>query len=149
MTISLEFQKRIQLPRELTDESVKEVLDGIPKSPGIYIFGRMFGKNFRALYVGQAKNLRGRIKQQMNNLSLMSYIKDARNGHRVIWIGLLNAHGNSDQNKRLKIAERALLRHYVSVGDDLHNKNGVKVKRHEIRLSGKHPKRISKLFVEP
>jgi hypothetical protein len=148
MTISLDFQKPLRLPRELTDESIETILENIPQSPGIYIFGRMFGTNFHALYVGQANNLRGRIKQQLNNRSLMSYINGARNGRRVILIGLLGGHGNINQEKHLDVAERALLRHYVSVGDDLHNKNGIKVKRHEIRLSGKHPKGVSHLFVE-
>jgi excinuclease UvrABC nuclease subunit len=35
-------------------------LDKLPKAPGIYVFGRRWGKNAEALYVGKANKVQGR-----------------------------------------------------------------------------------------
>src|ERR1700730_11578689 len=50
-------------------------LDALPGEPGIYIMGRGWGKSFEALYVGKARNIRQRVKGQLNNLRLMKQLQ--------------------------------------------------------------------------
>jgi GIY-YIG catalytic domain len=53
----------------------------IPKKAGVYIFCRKFGRNYEPLYVGQADNLRMRIKQHLkSNVALMRALRDAKSG---------------------------------------------------------------------
>ena len=42
----------------------------------------------------------------------------------------------------LPLIERALIRYFLSEGDDLVNKQGTRLRRHELSSSGKHPKRF-------
>jgi hypothetical protein len=48
------------------------------------------------------------------------------------------------------LIERALIRYFLSEGHDLVNKQGVRIRRHEITSAGKHPKRYfaSPIFLE-
>ena len=59
----------------------------LPKAPGIYVFGRRFGRNFEALYVGKAGRIPGRVRVQLNNLPLMMHLKKAKIGKRVVFPG--------------------------------------------------------------
>jgi hypothetical protein len=52
----------------------------IPALPGVYVFGHRWGDSFEALYVGQAKNVRSRVKGQLNNLKLMTHLREAKGG---------------------------------------------------------------------
>jgi hypothetical protein len=59
----------------------------LPNKAGVYVFGRKFGSQFEALYVGKAGNLQGRTKGQLNNLKLMQHVKHAKNGKRLLLVG--------------------------------------------------------------
>ena len=66
-------------PISLDDGSDQNLLytcdpDGIPAVAGLYVFGRRFGENFEALYVGKAELLQGRIQGQFKE----SAFDDAR-----------------------------------------------------------------------
>ncbi|MFN3566816.1 MAG: GIY-YIG nuclease family protein, partial [Burkholderiaceae bacterium] len=52
--------------------------------------------------------------------------------------------------KSLVLIERALIRYFLSEGHDLVNKQGTRLRRHEIVSSGKHPKRFipSPMYLE-
>lgn len=115
-------------------------LDLVPTSPGIYIFGRRWGANFEALYVGQAERLRGRIRSHLNNARLLRHLGQARNGRRVVLAGVLIGKPGQTTSKCLNIAERALIRHFLSVGHDLINKQGTRLHRDRITSLGRHTK---------
>ena len=73
MKIHLEWGK----PHVLRDAAAKNMiydleLGRLPVAAGVYVLGRRWGKQFEALYVGKANNLRGRVKGQLNNLRLSS-----------------------------------------------------------------------------
>jgi excinuclease UvrABC nuclease subunit len=53
-------------------------LDNLTAEAGIYVFGRKWGGDFEALYVGKASNSRRRLKGQLNNLRLMQHIREAK-----------------------------------------------------------------------
>lgn len=125
-------------------------LDKIPKASGIYIFARYYGRKYYALYVGQSKNLRSRVKGHLNNLKLMKHIEKAKTGKRVIITGTVVTKGGQNLKKALNILERAFIRHFLAEGHDLVNHQGVKIPSHQIRSSG-HVKKsfiLSSIYLE-
>jgi hypothetical protein len=56
----------------------------LPRTSGIYVFGRRYGTKIEALYVGKADSLQGRVRGQFKNLPLMLHLQNAKNGKRII-----------------------------------------------------------------
>jgi hypothetical protein len=119
------------------DLDLAKVLSGA----GVYVFGRRFGSQFEALYVGKAEKLRGRVKGQLNNLRLMQHLHNAKAGKRILLSGVLITKRGQRLSKSLALAERSLIRYFLSEGHDLVNKQGTRLRRHELESTGKHPKR--------
>jgi len=121
-------------------------LNKLPHAAGIYILGRRWGRGakalFEALYVGKATSVRGRVKSQLNNLRLMQHLKNAKAGKRILLVGRILLKPGQRVEKSLLLAERALIRYFLSEGHDLVNMQGTRLRRHEIVSSGKHPKRF-------
>jgi hypothetical protein len=107
-----------------------------------YVFGRRYGRNFEALYVGKATELHGRIKGQLKNLPLMLHLKKATSGKRVVLTGRFVARPGQQPAKCLSLIERSLIRYFLSEGHDLVNKQGTRLRRHEINSRGNQPKRF-------
>jgi hypothetical protein len=114
----------------------------LPAAAGVYVFGRQWGNQFEALYVGKAGNMRSRVKTHFNNLRLMQHLRNAKTGRRVVLAGRLLARPGQRTAKCIGLAERALIRYFLSEGHDLVNKQGTRLRRHEFRSSGRHPKRF-------
>ena len=110
--------------------------------PGVYIFGRIFGSQFEALYVGKANKIRGRMRTQLNNLRLMQHVLNAKSGKRVVLAGALKTRRGQQLQKTLALAEKALIRYFLSEARDLVNVSGVRISRHELVSSGTYPKRF-------
>jgi hypothetical protein len=114
----------------------------LPRAAGIYIFGRRYAKTFEALYVGKANNIRSRVKGQLGNLRLMLHVKNAEAGKRIVLAGLFICKPGQRTAKGLVLTERAMIRYFLSEGHDLVNRQGTRLRRHEIMSDGKHPKRF-------
>ena len=72
MKLNLEWGRPIPLKdgsRQNLTYSVDQ--NKLPKATGVYVFGRRYGGNIEALYVGKANEMRGRIRGQLKNLPLM------------------------------------------------------------------------------
>jgi len=142
MKIHLEWGKPFALRDAAAVNMIYDIdLSRIPKRSGVYAFGRTWGGEFEALYVGQATELRGRIKSQLNNLRLMQHLRNAKNGRRVVLAGELRTKPGQNLKSCLDLAERALIRHFLSEAHDLVNKQGTRLSRHEINSSGRYPKK--------
>jgi hypothetical protein len=130
--------------RDGTKQNLIYTLDlkKLPQVPGLYILGRRWGKEFEALYVGKAVGIRGRVKNQLNNLRLMQHLRNARGGSRVVIPGKILTKPGQQLEKTLVTTERALIRHFLSTGDDLVNKQGTRLRHQEVHSSGKRPKRF-------
>lgn len=151
MKLSLEWSRPMEL-RDGTAENLIYTLDHerLPAEPGIYVFGREWGtKKFEALYVGRSSNIRSRVKGQLNNLKLMRHLKSAKTGTRVIVPAKVRTKPGQRLNKVLALVERAIIRHFLLEGHDLVNKQGSRIRRHEI-TSHKRPKWFipSSMYVE-
>lgn len=120
----------------------------LPETAGVYVFGRRYGKQFEALYVGKAGELRWRTKGQLNNLRLMQHIKNAKNGKRVLLAGRFIPKRGQQESKCLGILERALIRYFLSEGHDLVNKQGTRLRRHEISSVGSKRDVPALMFVD-
>jgi hypothetical protein len=143
MKLHLEWSRPIQL-RDASKINMIYGLDlaKITASSGVYVFGRRWGSQFEALYVGKAANIRGRVKGHLNNLRLMQHLRGARTGKRILIAGRLVTRPGQRLPKSIALAERTLIRYFLSEGHDLVNKQGTRLRRHELHSSGAHPKRF-------
>ena len=120
----------------------------LPLSAGVYIFGRRFGKSFEALYVGKATIVRWRVRGQFKNLPLMLHLKNAKMGKKLLLTGRLISKGGQNKQKCLTLLERGLIRYFLSEGHDLVNKQGTRLRRHEITSVGAGRIVPSPMFVD-
>lgn len=143
MELRIAWDRPLQL-KDATKQNMIYALDvnKVTNQAGIYIFGRRWGNQFEALYVGKGDNVRSRVKGQFNNLRLMQHIRNARGGKRILLTGELNTKRGQRLAKCLRLSELAMIRHFLSEGHDLVNKQGVRIRRHNVLSSGKHPKRF-------
>ncbi len=143
MRLHIEWERPILLRDARDDNMIYGLaLDKVPDEAGIYIFGRRWGSQFEALYVGKANSIRGRVKGHLNNLRLMQHLRNAKTGKRILLAGRVVTRRGQNLNKCLVLAERAFIRYFLSEGHDLVNKQGTRLRRHEVESSGRHPKRF-------
>lgn len=69
----------------------------------------------------------------------MMHLKNAKDGQRVVRIGVFESRSGQKVKKCLPLIERALIRYFLSEGHDLVNKAGARLGRHELASDGKHP----------
>jgi len=143
MKLHVEWGRPIRLRDARRDNMIYGLdLDKVSTGAGVYIFGRRFGSQFEALYVGKAGNIRSRVKGQLNNLRLMQHLHNAKAGERIVLAGRLETKPGQRLRKCLVLAERALIRYFLTEGHDLVNKQGTRLRRHELESVGRHPKRF-------
>ena len=143
MNLHVEWGRPIQLKDASKDNMIYSVdLGRIAKGAGVYIFGRKWGSQFEALYVGKAGDVRGRINGHFNNLRLMQHLHNAKTGKRVVLAGRIFPKPGQRLAKSMALAERALIRYFLSEGHDLVNRQGTRLRRHQLESSGTHPKRF-------
>jgi len=147
MKLYLEWSKPLRLKDASADKLIfKADTEELPAAAGLYVFGRRWGQQFEALYVGKAANIRSRVKSHFNNLRLMNHIKDAKNGQRIIYAATLVTKPGQKVDRCLDILERGFIRHFLSEGHDLVNKQGTVIRRHELTSAGNFPKNVSSLL---
>ena len=80
----------------------------------------------------------------------MQHLRNAKNGKRIMLAGRLLTKPGQRLPKCLVLAERALIRYFLSEGHDLVKKQGTRLRRHEVTSSGQHPKRFfpATMYVE-
>ena len=146
MKLHLDWARLIPLKDGSREQLIYAVdLSKLPKVGGIYVFGRQRKdqtRNLEALYVGKANNIRSRIRGQLKNLPLMLHLKNARQGQRLVLIARFVGQPGQRAGKSLAVIERALIRYFLSEGHDLVNKQGTRLRRHEITSDGKFPRRF-------
>src|SRR5438067_11647462 len=129
MKLHVDWERPILL-RDATKDNMIYGLDlnRVTTGAGVYIFGRRWGGQFEALYVGKAGNsIRGRVRGHLSNLRLMQHLRNAKTGQRVVLAGRLVARRGQRLSKGLGLAERALIRYFLSEGHDLVNKQGTRI----------------------
>lgn len=137
MKLRIEWARAIPL-KDASRQNLIYSLDltKLPVSAGVYVFGRQFGRNFEALYVGKANALRRRVRGQFKNLPVMLHLKNAKIGKKLLLTGRYISKGGQNREKCLTLLERALIRYFLSEGHDLVNRQGTRLRRHEITSAG-------------
>jgi hypothetical protein len=111
--------------------------DYIPDAPGVYVFARAHGDSVSPLYIGRATSLSTRIEQQLyNNVRLMTGLKNAAAGYRVLSIGKLLTQRGQRLQTVLQLVESALIRSALVEGFELLNVQGTRTSVHTITSSG-------------
>lgn len=143
MKLSVEWGRPLALKDGSSQNLIYVVdLNKIPETPGAYVFGRRWGNNIEALYVGKATNIRHRVRSQFNNLRLMQHLKHARIGGRVLLVGEAITRPGQKTEKVVTLLECVLVRHFLAEGHDLVNKLGVRIRRHEVESTGHQPRKF-------
>lgn len=144
MKMAIEWMKPVVLKDARSENLIYRAdIERLPLYPGIYIFGRRWGRGqFEALYVGKANQIRGRVRGHFNNLRLMQHLRNAKGGKRLILAGKVVTRPGQRIEKCLTLIERGFIRHFLSEGHDLVNKMGTRLRRHEVHSLGSHPKRF-------
>jgi hypothetical protein len=123
-------------------------LKRIPDKAGVYVFARRFGQLIAPLYIGQSSSLKKRIDFQFGNARLMMGIKHADAGHRILLFARLRLHPGQQEQKVLDIVESALIKHALTEGHELLNKQFTKTKVHTVRSKGNiSAKQIAPLYM--
>jgi hypothetical protein len=142
MKLQLEWGRPILLRDAGREENLLYTFDysKLPEVAGVYVLGRRYSRKFEALYVGKAGAIRGRARGQLKNLPLMLHLKKAKSGQRIILAARFICKPGQQEEKCLALLERALIRYFLSEGHDLVNKQGARLRRHEI--TSKKPRRL-------
>jgi len=111
-------------------------LDRIPEAAGAYIFARRHGRNVVPLYVGETANLRKRLEQHLNDVSVMKGIENAPSGKRLFLFCQVRTKRGQNIKKVLDILQRALIEHALSAGHQLLNIQLTKTKVNTITFKG-------------
>jgi len=142
MQIKLEWLEPIVLEEGTKEDLFIYTCDEklLPEEPGIYVFTRRFGKTFTPLYIGQATNLRSRIKGEFKSrIPLMKGIKKAQAGTRMLMVAKLKpAKWRRDLKEPLRIAEQVCIDYALSNGCNLLNVKGTKTPVHNIESAPPH-----------
>lgn len=142
MKLHVEWSRPIPLRASRESVGYEVDFEKVPRSAGVYIFGRQWGTGFEALYVGKSLNVRARIRSHLNSLSLMQHVRTAKTGKRILLVGEYVTKPGQRIETCIGLAERALIRHFLAEGHDLVNKQGTRIRRHELESTGRHPKKF-------
>ena len=134
MKLELQWSRPMLLRNARREDNLIYTFDHtkLPQAAGVYVLGRRYGKDFEALYVGKANHISWRMRGQLKNLPLMLHLKNAKSGKRVVFAGRFHPKPGQQEEKCLALLERALIRYFLSEGHDLVNKQGSRLRRHEI-----------------
>lgn len=111
-------------------------IEDVPDSPGVYVFGREYGKSICPLYIGRGLRLRKRLEQQLQSVKLMMGIKNAEKGKRFLLYCTVKLKRGQKPMPVLQTLESALISHALAEGHDLFNEQGTKFKQHTIEFTG-------------
>ena len=116
---------------------IAEGLDRWQDVPGVYMFARVFDGNVHPLYIGKAESIGGRAWQHFkNNTRLMTSIKKAARGERVLVPGQFTPKPGQSTKTCIGLIERALIDHALAEGYELLNVHGTRTATHSVQFSG-------------
>lgn len=131
MSIHATWQKSINLVKVKKGNFIFEInIEKFPKIAGCYVIYNQYGNASRKiLYIGQAINLKSRIKYQLNNLELMTGINKSMKGSKKILFCTVQFKGKQSKNKKkvLNVLEKNLIKMAILDDHPLLNKQGKKI----------------------
>ena len=138
MKIKLTWHEAIELG---TSSSLRENINNfdfsnIPEISGVYVFYREYGNSQKALYVGQSRNIRKRIKDHFNSRKLVEGLENTPQGMKKLIFAEISTRG--DLKLAMNQAEKALIQHYIENDHPLLNQKLMSDKFDEVVSDGEH-----------
>jgi len=146
--IKVKWKKPILLEKHPTKHIPFWIQDWnrIPAAPGIYIFSKRFGDKITPVYIGKAKNLRNRIKQQLkSNVPLVTAMQKSGLGSKFVMIAEHIGRPGLPSMKAITIVEKAFIYEAINHGFELANIQMKEIKEIEIISEGYSKHRLPKL----
>jgi hypothetical protein len=139
--VPLNIHAKWHQPIPLTPNTIGTIyscpdIESVPETAGVYVFGRQFGDNAYPLYIGQARNIRKRLVQNLDRVHLMVAIRDALGGSRFFMCCEIEFRSGAPRQKVLNTLESALIAHAFAEGHELLNIKGTKRPNHTIKFQG-------------
>lgn len=120
--------------------------DRIPDTPGIYFFSRRYGSSFQPLYIGETSNIRGRLKNHLNNADIRDILRGiplpgvpVKQGNKYFDYGVFRGKPGQVADKCLALVQKYLIEQAIAEKAPLINKQLTVIKTHEVEFVG--PKR--------
>lgn len=142
MDIQLVWRTPVRLvkpPKESAQDFIVLANDEkrIPETAGVYVFARVFGKKYEPIYIGQADDLRGRIKQHLkSNVALMKALREAKSGGKVVLLAEIQTKRGQQIQRVLDVVEPTLIAEAAAAGYTLVNRQLTKAKFHFVVSNG-------------
>ena len=100
------------------------------------MFARKQGSTLIPVYIGKADVLRRRLKQQLNNLRLMSGLEASPRARKFLVYAEYSGKPGPKASKAIATAERSLIEFALAQGYDLINQQGTRRPHHTIQHWG-------------
>jgi len=111
-------------------------IESVPEDSGVYVFARAHGDLFSPIYIGRSTNLRSRLEQHLDTVSLMRQIQARPAGRRIFLYCEPFLHPGQQLARVLNTLETALISHALSEGHELLNVQGARRSSHKISFTG-------------
>jgi hypothetical protein len=137
MKIEAIWSQPIQMKKDPKGKLIYIVdLNSLPATPGVYVFGRKYGKAIAPIYIGETLSIKGRVNNHLKSLPLMKAIENASSGSRFLMYCTVKAGSQEKAKRHIKVIERALILHAQAEGHELFNKKGTKLPTDTISFTG-------------
>lgn len=147
MLIEVEWHKPVLLSKNSRIVVDRNNLPrSIPNSPGVYFFSRRYGASFQPLYIGETTNIRGRLRNHLNNADIRDILRGipllgvpVKRGNKYFHFGTLRGRHGQLLTKRMSLVQRYMISQAIAEKSPLLNKQLTDIKTHSVIFSG--PKR--------
>ena len=143
MKIEIEWHEPILLSKNKRLVNSETVLGHVPPGPGVYFFSRKFGSSYSPFYIGETKNLRGRIKSHLNNADIRDILRgitvpsvQIRQGFKFLHCGTFVPKKGLNAKRSLDVVQRYLIQRALADGSALLNKQLTIIRTHQVTFSG-------------
>lgn len=144
MRIEIEWHKPVLLARNSQIRVDKDDLPrSIPKSAGVYFFSRKYGTSFQPLYIGETRNIRGRLKNHLGRVDISDMLRgmkvpgvQVKQGNKYFHFGTLRGRDGELLTKRRRLVQRYMISKAIAEKAPLLNKQLTDIKTHSVVFSG-------------
>lgn len=116
MKIELNWFEPIELGSSNTikENTRKDCFDfiQIPEISGVYIFYREYNQQQEPLYIGKSINIRSRMKQHFESMSLMDGLQNSKRGQKKLIFAEVKIRGQANLQRAIDQAEKGLIQYY-------------------------------------
>ncbi|HEY4773266.1 MAG TPA: GIY-YIG nuclease family protein [Xanthobacteraceae bacterium] len=152
MEIEIQWHRPIPLAKNRRIVVDRDTLPSvIPNKAGVYFFSRKYGNSFQPLYIGETKNIRGRLRGHLNNADIRDILRGiplpgvpVKRGNKYFHFGTFVGKRGQNSDKCLDLVQKYLIEQAITQKSPLLNKQLTDIKTHSVVFSG--PKKGRAIF---